>query len=71
MTDPGLDKCLNQFFDQFRRAVALHLVPDVTATVGEQVNLANTTRLGLRKGSWPRTPPAFLWRWIRRRVRIF
>jgi len=43
MTGPGLDKCLDQFFDQFRRAEALHLAPDVRATVGEQVNLANTS----------------------------
>jgi len=43
MTGPGLDNCLDQFFDQFRKAEALQLAPGVMATVGEQVNLANAT----------------------------
>ncbi len=41
MTGPGLDNCLDQFFDQFRKAEALQLAPGVVAKVGEQVNLAN------------------------------
>lgn len=42
MTGSGLDNCLDQFFDQFRKAPALELAPGVTATVGHQVSLQST-----------------------------
>jgi hypothetical protein len=43
MTGPGLDNCLDQFFEQFRRSEALELAPGVAATVGDQVSLKNTS----------------------------
>jgi hypothetical protein len=41
VTGPGLDHCLNQFLQQFKKE-PIALTPDVTASVGEQVVLQNS-----------------------------
>jgi hypothetical protein len=40
VTGPGLDNCLSQFFQQFKKA-SFNLASNVTATIGDQVELQN------------------------------